>query len=104
ARRAAVDAFDGDWYTQPKKETEVYIERIVDESDDPLARGMGIELFFGEVSVTEQVMAFQRKRLADHEVIDLVGLDLPETNFPTQALWYAITCSVTETSPKNNSM
>src|SRR5204862_6641649 len=39
ARRAAVDAFDGDWYTQPKKETEVYIERIVDESDDPLARG-----------------------------------------------------------------
>jgi DEAD/DEAH box helicase domain-containing protein len=90
ARRAAVDPFDGDWYTQPKKETEVYIERIVDKSDDPLALGMGIELFFGEVSVTEQVMAFQRKRLADHEVIDLVGLDLPETNFPTQALGYVL--------------
>ena len=28
-RRAMVDAFDGDWYTQPKSETEVYIERIV---------------------------------------------------------------------------
>jgi DEAD/DEAH box helicase domain-containing protein len=40
--------------------------------------------------VTEQVMAFQRKRLSDHEVIDMVALDLPETNFPTQALWYVL--------------
>jgi DEAD/DEAH box helicase domain-containing protein len=96
ARRATVDAFDGDWYTQPKKETEVFIERIVERSDDPVGGGaggvadQGLELFFGEVSVTEQVMAFQRKRLADHEVIDLVALDLPETNFPTQALWYVL--------------
>ncbi len=100
-RRAVVDRFDGDWYTQPKKETEVYIERIVAKSadpvgagtakgDDPVAPGPGIELFFGEVSVTEQVMAFQRKRLSDHQVVDMVGLDLPETNFPTQALWYVL--------------
>ncbi len=87
-RRAVVDRFDGDWYTQPKKETEVYIERILDARQnlaDP-----GIELRFGEVSVTEQVMAYQRKRLADHSVIDLVALELPETNFPTQALWYVL--------------
>ncbi len=90
ARRAVVDRFDGDWYTQPKKETEVYVERIADKGEDPLVRGSGIELFFGEVSVTEQVMAFQRKRLSDHEVIDMVALDLPETNFPTQALWYVL--------------
>ena len=51
---------------------------------------MGVELFFGEVSVTEQVIAFQRKSLADHAVIDIVALDLPETNFPTQALWYVL--------------
>ena len=99
ARRALVERFDGDWYTQPKKETEVYVERIVApgdgpkraaKSDGPVGAGMGIELFFGEVSVTEQVMAFQRKRLSDHEVIDMVALDLPETNFPTQALWYVL--------------
>ena len=83
-------AFDGDWYTQPKKETEVFIERIVAKSADPIADGLGVELCFGEVSVTEQVIAFQRKRLSDHEVIDLVALDLPETNFPTQALWYEL--------------
>jgi DEAD/DEAH box helicase domain-containing protein len=84
-RRAAVDAFDGDWYTQPKKETEVFIEEVAER------RGVaGVELSFGEVSVTEQVMAFQRKSLSDHEVIDIVALDLPETNFPTQALWYEL--------------
>jgi DEAD/DEAH box helicase domain-containing protein len=52
--------------------------------------GPAVELNFGEVSVTEQVMAYQRKRLDDHSVIDLVSLELPETNFPTQALWYVL--------------
>ncbi len=84
-RRAIVESFDGDWYTQPKKETEVFVERA--ETTREVA---GVELSFGEVSVTEQVMAFQRKRLADHEVIDMVALDLPEQNFPTQALWYTL--------------
>ncbi len=28
SRRAIVDPFDGDWYTQPKKETEVFIESV----------------------------------------------------------------------------
>jgi DEAD/DEAH box helicase domain-containing protein len=85
ARRAMVDRFDGDWYTQPRKETEVFVERLGERREVT-----GVELSFGEVSVTEQVMAFQRKRLSDHQVIDMVGLDLPETNFPTQALWYVL--------------
>ena len=38
ARRAIVDRFDGDWYTQPKKETEVYIERVAEQRDDRSAR------------------------------------------------------------------
>jgi DEAD/DEAH box helicase domain-containing protein len=84
-RRALVDGFDGDWYTQPKKETEVFVERISQQR-----QALGVELHFGEVSVSEQVLAFQRKRLSDHSVIDLVALDLPETNFPTQALWYVL--------------
>ena len=98
-RRAIVDAFQGDWYTQPKKETEVFIESVGAQrpigptgggssaSDGP---GGGLDLFFGEVSVTEQVIAYQRKSLADHSVIDLIGLELPEQNFPTQALWYVL--------------
>jgi DEAD/DEAH box helicase domain-containing protein len=89
-RRAIVEPFDGDWYTQPKRDTEVFIEKLVAKSDDPILREAGVELHFGDLSVTEQVIAFQRKRLTDHAVVDMVGLDLPETNFPTQGLWYVL--------------
>ncbi len=91
ARRAIVDPFDGDWYTQPKKETEVFIESVGEPARDRRrAPRAPVELCFGEVSVTEQVIAYQRKSLADHSVIDLIGLELPEQNFPTQALWYLL--------------
>jgi DEAD/DEAH box helicase domain-containing protein len=84
-RRALVAEFDGDFYTQPKRETDTTIERVLD------SRGtMGVTLSFGEVSVTETVLAYQRRRLADHAQIDLVALDLPETSFTTQALWFEI--------------
>jgi DEAD/DEAH box helicase domain-containing protein len=83
-RRAIVSEFDGDYYTRPKKETEIYIERVRESREV----GEGVELSFGEVSVTEQVIAFQRVSLTDHEPIDIVALELPEQNFPTQALWY----------------
>ena len=85
ARRAIVERFEGDWYTQPKKETETFIERT-----DEMRETLGVKLSFGDVSVTEQVIAFQRKRLSDHEVIDTIGIELPEQNFPTQALWYVL--------------
>jgi DEAD/DEAH box helicase domain-containing protein len=42
------------------------------------------------VSVTEQVVAYQKKRVADHEVLDLLTVDLPEQEFVTQALWYEL--------------
>jgi DEAD/DEAH box helicase domain-containing protein len=84
-RRALVQPFSGDYYTQPKKETETHIERLLDRRD-----AMGVTLSFGIVSVSETVMAYQRKRLPDHEPIDLCALDLPETTFSTQALWYEL--------------
>src|SRR5207247_913381 len=85
ARRALVQPFDGNWYTQPKRETETYIERLLDRRET-----LGVTLSFGTVTVSEQVLAYQRKRLPDHEVIDLQALDLPETTFTTQALWYEL--------------
>jgi DEAD/DEAH box helicase domain-containing protein len=89
ARRALVEPFDGDWYTQPKKETNVYIEAI-----EKQAKGTeihrGVDLFFGEVAVSEQVIAYQRKTVRDQEVIDLIALNLPEQSFTTQALWYVL--------------
>jgi len=84
-RRAIVSAFDGDWYTRPKKETEIYIERVHEQREVA-----GVQLIFGEVSVTEQVIAFQRVSVSDQEPIDIVALELPEQNFVTQALWYVL--------------
>jgi DEAD/DEAH box helicase domain-containing protein len=81
-RRALVEPFTGNWYTQPKKETDTHIERLLDRRET-----MGVVLSYGMVSVTETVMAYQRKKLPTHEVIDLCALDMPETTFTTQALW-----------------
>ena len=84
-RRAIVQPFSGDWYTQPRKETDIYIERLASQRD-----ALGCKLHFGEVAVSEQVIAFQRKRLGDHEAFDFVALELPEQSFRTQALWYVL--------------
>ena len=84
-RRALVTPFEGDWYTQAKRETDMYIERLDDRRE-----WLGVRLSFGTVVVTEQVVAYQTRRLSDHEVLDLVGLDLPQTSFSTQALWYEL--------------
>ena len=84
-RTALVRDFSGDWYTQPKKETETYVEEVRAQ------RMLGaVELYFGMVSVSEEVIAFQKKRVSDHEVLDLLPVDLPEQHFATQALWYVL--------------
>ncbi len=85
SRRAMVKPFEGDYYTQVKKETEVYVEEV-----RTTRQALGVELSFGAVSVSEQVIAYQRKRLGDNKVLDIVSLDLPEQDFVTQALWYVI--------------
>ncbi len=84
-RRALVAPFNGDWYTQPKRETDTNIERLLDRRET-----LGVTLSFGEVSVTETVLGYQRKRLSDHAQVDLVMLDLPQTSFSTQALWFEL--------------
>ncbi len=84
-RRALVAPFDGGWYTQPKRDTSTTIESVLDRREV-----LGVSLYFGEVSVTDTVLAYQRRRLLDHAQIDLVPLDLPETSFSTQALWFEL--------------
>ena len=82
-RRALVSPFSGDFYTQSKRETDTFIEEVIDRREvaDCL-------LSFGTVNVTEQVTGYQRKRVSDHEILDLVALDMPEQHFTTQALWW----------------
>jgi DEAD/DEAH box helicase domain-containing protein len=84
-RRALVAPFDGDWYTQPKRETDTEIVRLLDRR-----QALGVTLSFGDVSVTEMVLAYQRRRLSDHAQVDLLALELPPTSFATQALWFEL--------------
>ena len=85
ARRALVEPFDGDWYTQPKRETDTLIERLLDRRET-----LGVTLSFGRVLVTETVLAYQRRRLSDHGEIDMTALELPPTRFATQAMWFEL--------------
>ena len=92
-RRALVRPFSGDWYTQPKRETETWIAALLDRRE-----AMGVTLSFGRVNVTEQVLGYQRKAVSDHQTIDFHGLELPATTFDTQALWYELPSSLTGSS------
>jgi DEAD/DEAH box helicase domain-containing protein len=83
ARTALVEPFQGDYYTQAKKETTTAIERA-----ELVERRLGTEVSFGSVSVTEQVVAYQKKAIRDQATLDLVPLDLPATTFETEAVWY----------------
>ena len=37
-RRVLVQPFQGDWYTQPKKETDTYIEALLDRTESSASR------------------------------------------------------------------
>ena len=82
-RVALVEPFTGDYYTQPKKLSSTRI--LEAELERQVA---GAALRFGRIEVCEQVIGYQRKRLSDHQPIDVVALDMPERRFVTEAVWY----------------
>jgi DEAD/DEAH box helicase domain-containing protein len=86
ARAAVVTPYKGDYYTQAKKETATAIE-------EPLRAELrcGLDLIFGRLSVTEQVVAYQKKSVRDQATVETIPLDLPETSFETEAIWYVPT-------------
>ena len=83
SRHAVVEPFRGDYYTQAKVETTTAIvEHYRNE------RRLGLDLSFGSVVVTDQVVGYQKKSIQTQESIELVALDLPETEFGTEAVWF----------------
>jgi len=83
ARAALVEPFSGDYYTQAKKETMTAIDQ-----SQRAERRLGLELSFGTVVVSEQVVAYQKKSIHDQASLDIVQLDLPQTEFETEAIWF----------------
>jgi DEAD/DEAH box helicase domain-containing protein len=80
---AVVEPFSGNWYTQAKEETTTSIVE-----PRRVERRLGMELAFGEIEVTEQVVAYERRTVTGQERIELVELVLPPTTFTTEAIWY----------------
>jgi DEAD/DEAH box helicase domain-containing protein len=85
ARRALLEPFSGDYFTQAKRESMTYIERLGERR-----LSHGVTLSFGSVVYSETVLGYQRKGLQDHQVIDFQSLELPTVEFPTRALWYEL--------------
>jgi DEAD/DEAH box helicase domain-containing protein len=85
ARRALLEPFAEDYFTQAKRESMTYVERLHEQRQT-----LGVTLSFGEVVYSETVLGYQRKGLQDHETIDFHALELPTVEFPTRALWYEL--------------
>ncbi len=84
-RRTMLEPFNGDYFTQAKRESMTYIERLHEQR-----LTHGVKLSFGSVIYSETVLGYQRKHLQDHSVIGFETLDLPTTEFTTRALWYEL--------------
>jgi len=85
SRRATLEPFAGEYFTQAKHESMTYVQRLLERRTT-----LGATLSFGQVVYSETVLGYQRKGLQDHAVIDFQTLDLPTTEFETQALWYEL--------------
>ncbi len=85
ARRALLEPFTGDYFTQTKSQSMTYIERLLEQRTSH-----GVTLSYGSVVYSETVLGYQRKHLQDHSVIDFNGLELPTVEFATRALWYEL--------------
>ena len=84
-RRALLEPFTADYFTQAKRESMTYIERLFEQRETH-----GVTLSYGAVVYTETVLGYQRKGIQDHAVIDFQTLDLPTVEFHTRALWYEL--------------
>ncbi len=85
ARRALLEPFSGDHFTQTKRESMIFIQRLAAQRVTH-----GVTLSYGTVVYSEIVIGYQRKHLQDQRVIDFQALDLPTTEFSTRALWYEL--------------
>ncbi len=85
-RLVLVEDSPGSFYTQAKVDKHV----LLAGQGLPHALSPGATLFFGEIEVTEQVVAYQKRDITDGRVLDTTKLDLPEQVFTTEALWLTL--------------
>ncbi len=83
-----------DYYTQPRSETDIEVLRVVARGRGALpAAGAEVDwlpagVALGDVRVTHTVTSYVRKRYFSEAVLEERPLDLPETSYATQAVWF----------------
>lgn len=74
-----------DYYTLPRRETEVQLIEL--QESQP---AQGAEKSFGEIKVTTRVTGFKRIRWFSHELIDAQPLEMPPVDLVTTGYWITI--------------
>src|SRR5439155_259339 len=101
---ASEDALDQYFMREPEALLERRVEAAILDHENPRVldghvlaaafealrggRRLGVDLSFGRVVVTEQVVGYQKKSITTQENIELVPLELPQTEFDTEAIWF----------------
>jgi DEAD/DEAH box helicase domain-containing protein len=88
---AFVEPSEDDYYTQSRDITDIRVLEVTRKT-----RAGRVDLFFGSVDVTNQVVAYARKRMYSGEIIDVTPLDLPEQRLETRAVWYEVSQALLE--------
>jgi DEAD/DEAH box helicase domain-containing protein len=84
-RRAIVEPYDADEYTQARSETSIRVLR----SERCRAIGRS-SLHLGAVEVTTRVVGYQRRDTRSRRVIANEALDLPPSVLTTRSFWYVV--------------
>ncbi len=84
---ALVEPAETDYSTSAREVTDIAIT----SADQSRRWGAAVEVCFGTVEVTNQVVSYLRKRLATGEVIDETPLALPARHLRTRAIWWTVT-------------
>jgi DEAD/DEAH box helicase domain-containing protein len=74
-----------EWFTQARDTTALSVISVRSYTD---AGAVG--LFLGDVDVTGQVVSYQRRRIGSGEVLGTFGLDLPQRQLRTVAVWFTV--------------
>ncbi|WP_438874778.1 DEAD/DEAH box helicase [Winogradskya humida] len=83
---ALVHPANPDWSTHARDVTDLSVVAIRERVD-----AGPVSLFVGDVDVTNQVVSYQRRRIATGEIIDTRPLNLPTRQLRTVAVWFTIT-------------
>lgn len=75
-----------DYYTTARDLTTVAID-----SEERSSKHRELTIHFGEVTVTTQVVSFQRKSVASNEVLSEDPLDLEARDLNTKSVWFTMT-------------